>query len=85
MAKLYSTPQSATGSRTTTNAAPRHAATCRIQILDGISHVSARSLFEEQITFTRGWEKFTRLACQTKVHGNVEMRRRLDHRLQYDV
>ncbi len=45
--------------------------TCRIQILDGISHVSARSLFEEQIASTRGWDKFTRLACQTKVHGDV--------------
>jgi ferredoxin len=31
--------------------------TCRIQILDGISHVCARSLFEEQIASTRGWDK----------------------------
>jgi hypothetical protein len=52
-----------------------------IQILDWISHVSARSLFEEQIASTRGWGKFTRLACQTKVHGDVVMRRRLAHRL----
>ena len=58
--------------------------TCRIQILDRISQVSARSMIEEQIASTRGWDKFTRLAFQTKVHGDVVMRRRLDHRLRHD-
>jgi hypothetical protein len=43
------------------DAAPRHCTTCRIQILDGISHVSARNLFEEQIASTPGRDKFTRL------------------------
>jgi class 3 adenylate cyclase/truncated hemoglobin YjbI len=53
--------------------------TCRVQILDGIAHVSARSPIEQQIASQRGWDEFTRLACQTKVHGTVVIRRLLDN------
>ena len=55
--------------------------TCRVQILDGISQVSPRTSFEEEGASKRGWDDFTRLACQTKVHGNVVVRRLL-HRPQ---
>src|SRR5438552_9248307 len=53
--------------------------TCRIQILDGVSHLSARSPIEEEVASKRGWDEFTRLACQTRVHGDVVIRRLLDN------
>lgn len=53
--------------------------TCRVQILDGISHVSARSPIEQKVASQRGWDEFTRLACQTRVHGAVVIRRLLDN------
>ncbi|UZR28280.1 adenylate/guanylate cyclase domain-containing protein [Methylococcus mesophilus] len=53
--------------------------TCRIQILDGLSHVSPRSPLEEKVASERGWDEFTRLACQTHVHGDVVVRRLLDN------
>jgi class 3 adenylate cyclase len=53
--------------------------TCRIQILDGISHVSARNPLEQAVASKRGWDEFTRLACQTRVHGNVVIRRLVDN------
>ena len=51
--------------------------TCRVQILDGLSHVSARTHHEEKVASERGWDEFTRLACQARVHGNVVARRLL--------
>jgi ferredoxin len=53
--------------------------TCRVQILDGISHVSPRNPIEQKVVNQRGWDDFTRLACQTKVHGAVVIRRLLDN------
>src|ERR687895_17578 len=41
--------------------------------------VSIRSPIEQQIASQRGWDEFTRLACQTKVHGTVVIRRLLDN------
>lgn len=48
--------------------------TCRVQILDGISRVSAPNEWEQEVASRRGWDEFTRLGCQTKVHGNVTIR-----------
>ena len=53
--------------------------TCRVQILDGLSHVSAPSPLEQKVASQRGWDEFTRLACQTRVHGDVVIRRLLDN------
>ena len=47
--------------------------TCRVQILDGLSNV------ERNIASRRGWDEFTRLACQTRVEGDVVIRRLLDN------
>ena len=51
--------------------------TCRVRILDGLSHVSPRTPLEEHVASERGWDDFTRLACQTQVHGDVVARRLL--------
>ena len=51
--------------------------TCRVRILDGLAHVSARTALEESVASQRGWDEFTRLACQTRVFGDVVARRLL--------
>ncbi|MDI4232737.1 adenylate/guanylate cyclase domain-containing protein [Bradyrhizobium sp. Arg237L] len=51
--------------------------TCRVRILDGLTHVSARTPLEERVASERGWDEFTRLACQTRVHGDLVARRLL--------
>ena len=53
--------------------------TCRVQILDGMSHLSAPSPIEQEVASKRGWDAFTRLACQTRVHGAVVIRKLLDN------
>lgn len=49
--------------------------TCRIRILDGISHVSERTAREARMAEERGWDRYTRLACQTRVTGDVAVQR----------
>ena len=53
--------------------------TCRVQILDGLSNVSPLGEVERNIASRRGWDEFTRLACQTRVEGDVVIRRLLDN------
>lgn len=53
--------------------------TCRVQVLDGLSHLSPRTAIEEKVASQRGWDEFTRLACQTTVNGAVVVRRLLDN------
>jgi class 3 adenylate cyclase len=52
--------------------------TCRVQILDGLSNVSPLGEVEQQVASRRGWDEFTRLACQTRVEGDVVIRRLLN-------
>ena len=52
--------------------------TCRVQILDGLSNVSSLGEVEQKVASLRGWDEFTRLACQTRVEGDVVIRRLLD-------
>ena len=49
--------------------------TCRVRILDGLQHVSKRSAQETAIAAQRGWDDTTRLACQTRVSGDVSLER----------
>jgi adenylate cyclase len=52
--------------------------TCRVQILDGLSNVSPLGEVEQKVASRRGWDEFTRLACQTRVEGDVVIRRLLE-------
>src|SRR5580704_7914836 len=52
--------------------------TCRVQILDGLSNVSPPGEVEQKVASRRGWDEFTRLACQTRVEGDVVIRRLLE-------
>jgi ferredoxin len=53
--------------------------TCRVQILDGFSNVSPRGEVEQKVATRRGWDECTRLACQTRVAGDVVIRRLLNN------
>ncbi len=49
--------------------------TCRVRILDGIQHVSTPTATEKRLAVASGWDDFTRLACQTRVTGDVTIQR----------
>jgi class 3 adenylate cyclase/hemoglobin-like flavoprotein len=49
--------------------------TCRVRICDGIHNVSARTPREVEVADTLHWDGFMRLACQTRVSGDVSLER----------
>ncbi len=49
--------------------------TCRVRICDGIQNVSARTPREAEVAGALRWDGFTRLACQTRVNGDVTLER----------
>ncbi len=49
--------------------------TCRVRICDGIQNVSARTPREAEVADALRWDGFTRLACQTRVSGDVSLER----------
>jgi len=49
--------------------------TCRVRVIDGLSHLSPRTGEELQISTERGWGDEIRLACQTRVLGDVVIER----------
>ena len=49
--------------------------TCRVRICDGIQNVSARTPHEIEVADALRWDGFTRLACQTRVSGDVTVER----------
>ena len=49
--------------------------TCRVRICDGVQNVSARTPREVEVAGALRWDGFTRLACQTRVSGDVALER----------
>lgn len=49
--------------------------TCRIYIVDGLSNCLPRNEKEKQLADQLGFPKNIRLACQTKIRGNITIRR----------
>jgi class 3 adenylate cyclase/hemoglobin-like flavoprotein len=49
--------------------------TCRVRILEGVENVSPRTPCEAEVAEARQWDRFTRLACQTKVRGDITLER----------
>lgn len=47
--------------------------TCRIRIVDGIENVLPRTPCEVKVADALHWDRFTRLACQTRVCGDVSV------------
>jgi class 3 adenylate cyclase/hemoglobin-like flavoprotein len=49
--------------------------TCRVRICNGIQNVVARTPREAEVADALRWDVFTRLACQTRVIGDVTLER----------
>jgi class 3 adenylate cyclase/hemoglobin-like flavoprotein len=49
--------------------------TCRVRIAAGIENVSARTQLEAEVAEALRWDAATRLACQTRVRGDVTLER----------
>ena len=49
--------------------------TCRVDILDGLDNCRPRNQKEKQLSEKLGFPRNIRLACQTKISGNVTIRR----------
>ena len=49
--------------------------TCRVRILDGLGNVAPRTRAEDKLAKLRGWDPSTRLACQTRVTGDITLER----------
>jgi class 3 adenylate cyclase/hemoglobin-like flavoprotein len=49
--------------------------TCRVRICDGIGNVTARTPREAEVAEALRWDGATRLACQTRVTGDVNLER----------
>jgi len=49
--------------------------TCRIYVVDGLSNCLPRNKKERQLADQLGFPKNIRLACQTKIRGNITIRR----------
>jgi class 3 adenylate cyclase/hemoglobin-like flavoprotein len=49
--------------------------TCRVHVLEGVENLSPRSGAEAQIATERSWPDHIRLACQTRVLGDVTISR----------
>jgi len=49
--------------------------TCRVRICEGIENVSPRTPREIEVADGLGWDRSTRLACQTRVSGDVTLER----------
>src|SRR6266542_4314344 len=52
-----------------------HCSTCRVWILEGLEHCSERSELERAIAGPLRFGPEVRLACQTKVSGDLKLRR----------
>src|SRR4051794_14865046 len=49
--------------------------TCRVRICEGIQNVSVRTPRELEVAEALRWDGFMRLACQTRVSGDVSLER----------
>ena len=49
--------------------------TCRVRICEGIQNVLPRTRREAQVADARRWDRFTRLACQARVSGDLTLER----------
>lgn len=49
--------------------------TCRVRVVDGLEHLSARTSAESEIARTQNWSEDTRLACQVRTAGPLQLKR----------
>ncbi len=59
--------------------------TCRVSIMDGIENCSPRNDQERRMASNLNFPNEIRLACQTKLKGNVSIRRMVSDKLDMDL
>ncbi len=59
--------------------------TCRVSVMKGIKNCSPRNEAEREIADKLSFPPEIRLACQTKIHGNITMRRMVSDKLDMDL
>ncbi|MCJ7684248.1 MAG: adenylate/guanylate cyclase domain-containing protein [Desulfobacteraceae bacterium] len=59
--------------------------TCRVYIMDGLSNCQPRNEKEKQVADKFGFPQNVRLACQTKISGNVTIRRPVVDKLDIEI
>jgi len=59
--------------------------TCRIYIMDGLSNCLPRNEKEKQLAENLGFPQDIRLACQTKISGNIAIRRAVVDDLDIEI
>jgi adenylate cyclase len=59
--------------------------TCRIYIMDGLSNCLPRNEKEKQLAEKMGFPQNIRLACQTRISGNITIRRPVVDDLDIDI
>lgn len=59
--------------------------TCRVSIMDGIENCFPRNEAEKRMAATLNFPEEIRLACQTKIKGNISIRRMVSDELDMDL
>ncbi|MBC8179055.1 MAG: adenylate/guanylate cyclase domain-containing protein [Deltaproteobacteria bacterium] len=59
--------------------------TCRVYIMDGLSNCQPRNEKEKQLADKLGFPQNIRLACQTKISGNISIRRPVVDELDIEI
>jgi adenylate cyclase len=59
--------------------------TCRVYITDGLSPCLPRTEREENVALKLGFPDHIRLACQTKINGDITIRRPVVDDLDIDI
>jgi len=59
--------------------------TCRIYIMDGLSDCQPRNEKEKQLAVNLGFPQNIRLACQTRISGNISIRRAVVDDLDIEI
>lgn len=59
--------------------------TCRVSIMNGIEHCHPRNQAEEQIAERLSFPEGIRLACQTRIMGDIQIRRMVSDQLDMEL
>ena len=59
--------------------------TCRVKVVKGLDNCNSRSLRERKIAQHLGFSDEVRLACQTTIHGDVDVKRLVVDEIDVDI
>ena len=59
--------------------------TCRVSVMNGIEHCGVRNEIEQEMATILNFPTEIRLACQTKISGDITIRRMVSDKLDIDI